>query len=155
MTKYLYTGVLTSLDAVRQAKPKAIYYATRSCWWTHRETDLQTYATPDGHLVPCDPRGGLLFEACGAAEVERFLRAAEQKADHYGIWGLTAFLAAHNDNCVMKTEMGYAPWCFENWDDYNKLLDEEYGQQRVPPPTPHSNQETRPIVGPRQRKESC
>ena len=111
-----YTGAIT-LDQVRAAKPTKIYYGVRTCWWTHNPLHLSKH---QGTGLPCDPRGGVLFET---DKVEEFLSAAEQSPGHYGRFGLQAFIAAHHLNCVIGKD-NPRPWCFPSWDEYNRLIDE-------------------------------
>lgn len=127
-----YTGAIALVN-VRAAKPAKIYYGANTCWWTHRASDLRSTRpatmTIGGRAVkvgplPCDPRGGMLLET---DDVEGFLRAAEKAAEQtpcpYGKHRLLAFMAAHNDNCVVSAT-DHRNTCFASWDDYNRLLDE-------------------------------
>ncbi len=137
-----------TIDDVRKAKPKKIFYGVNTCWWTHDPTHLCSTKTPkltmdNGREIPpaaqglvaietsalkllsliaalpCDPRGGMLFET---DNVEGFLKSAEEHAGHYGKHGLRAFLAAHHANCVVSlTDMRHT--CFEGWQAYNDALD--------------------------------
>jgi hypothetical protein len=118
-----------NLVAVREAKPAKIYYGANTCWWTHDPEHVrQTRAAfavlhpdvPAANHLPCDPRGGVLFET---DDVEGFLAAAEEKPEHYGHHGLAAFMAAHHLNCV-RSRSDPRSWCFREWDDYSRLLDE-------------------------------
>lgn len=111
-----FTGAITSLDEVRAAMPKMIFYGARTCWWTH---DASHLGRLDGG-IPCDPRGGVLFQA---DDIEAFLKSAEESTAHYGKHGLRAFLAAHHSNCVVSAD-DPKPTCFESWGDYNRILDE-------------------------------
>ena len=107
----------TTLEDVRADKPKKIYYSMATCWWTHRAEDLRR--TPKTEM-PCDPRGGMLLES---HEPEEFLKAAEENPEAYGKYGLEAFVASHNDNCVVNTLMGTVNTCLRTWEEYNELLD--------------------------------
>ncbi|MFH1603899.1 MAG: hypothetical protein ABIH03_08330 [Pseudomonadota bacterium] len=116
-----YTNTI-DLAEVRAAKPKTIYYGARTCWWTHDPRHLGRHRSG----LPCDPRGGLLFET---DDVEGFLRATEEEARkppevcQYGKHRLRAFMAAHHLNChVSATD--WRSTCFTSWDDYNRILDE-------------------------------
>ncbi len=100
---------------VRAAKPAMIFYGVNTCWWTHREEDLRI---SNGSTLPCDPRGGMLLQT---NDVEGFLRAAEERPETYGRGGLDAFIAAHNDNCLVS-EDDLRQTCYRSWDDYNALL---------------------------------
>lgn len=102
-----------TLADVRAAKPKKIFYAANTCWWTHDPAHLGR--KPDSGL-PCDPRGSVLFET---EDVEGFLQAAEAHPEHYGKHGLRAFLAAHHQNACLNGR----PWSAGSWDSYNSALD--------------------------------
>ncbi len=105
-----------TLAEVRSAKPGMIFYSATTCWWTHDPAHLGK--TAGGHGLPCDPRGGVLFQT---EDVEGFLRCAEQGPDHYGKHGLRAFMAAHHLNCL-HSEEDPRPWCMRTWDEYNEVL---------------------------------
>lgn len=53
-----------------------------------------------------------------------FLTRAESHPEHYGKHGLTAFVAAHNDNCVVSRS-DPRNTCLQSWHEYNNLLDAE------------------------------
>ena len=107
---------VTTLEDIRRANPQKVYYSVNTCWWTHRQTDLRQEPTSG---LPCDPRGGMVMER---DNVEGFLKAAEENAEAYGRHGLDAFIAAHNDNCVVSpTDLRGT--CLRTWDEYNELLD--------------------------------
>ena len=106
---------LTTLEDVRSAEPKTIWYSVRTCWWTHRETDLRIH--PKGGGLPCDPRGGMLM----MSDAKGFLSDAEANPSRYGKHGLAAFMAAHNDNCVVSSSDS-RNICLESWQEYNDLL---------------------------------
>lgn len=112
MIKIVENITLTDIKATR---PDMIFYGATTCWWTHDPSHLGTNA---GGL-PCDPRGGVLFQT---EDVEGFLRAAEQNPGHYGRHGLRTFLAAHHLNC-QRSEDDSKPWCMRTWDEYNQALD--------------------------------
>jgi hypothetical protein len=105
-----------TLEDVRAARPAMIFYGANTCWWTHDPNHLGRL--PDSGL-PCDPRGGVLFQT---DDVEGFLRAAEEAPDHYGRHGLQAFVAAHHENCTMGDD-DPTPWAFPTWDEYNDAID--------------------------------
>lgn len=118
-----------TIDDVRAAKPRMIFYGANTCWWTHLERDLSLTSSAeieiDGRMVridplPCDPCGGMLLQTY---DIEGFLRAAEASAAHYGKHGLRAFEAAHHGNVVISRE-DQRPTCFESWADYNRVIDE-------------------------------
>lgn len=113
-------GYLThrvALHDVRSEKPSTIYYSTKTCWWTHKASDL--YCSSYG--LPCDPRSGMLLQT---DDVEGFLRAAEEHSSSYGRHGLRAFEAAHHGNVVVSAQ-DPRPTCFTTWEEYNQLLDNE------------------------------
>ena len=68
--------------------------------------------------LPCDPRGGMLMET---PDPEAFLAAAEENSEAYGEHGLDAFIAAHNDNCVVSPT-DHRNTCLRTWAEYNALL---------------------------------
>ena len=111
-----YITKRVSLQDVRDAKPKMIYYGALTCWWTHDPYDLC-------HLtngLPCDPRGGVLMQT---DDIEGFLRSAEANPAHYGRHGLDAFMASHHKNCLVSLA-DVRSTCFETWDAYNDAIDE-------------------------------
>lgn len=118
-----FTGKIGSIDQIRQMKPKTIYYGANTLWWTHRQSDL----CQNGMGLPCDPRGGMLFQT---DDVEDFLKSAEENEKHYGKHGLAAFLASHNDNMVVSIE-DQRSTCFADWDQYNEVLDRQYVDQSI------------------------
>src|SRR5690606_27874496 len=105
-----------TMEEVRANSPSMAFYSARTCWWTTDPGHL--YIHPNGG-IPCDRRSGVLFET---KDVEGFLRAAEENAEHYGPHGLRAFLAAHHGNVVT---VDGRPTCFVTWAEYNALLDKE------------------------------
>lgn len=115
----------TTLQAVKDdiaRDPDAmIYYGVNTCWWTHRSEDLRrikSFEKNEG--LPCDPRGGVLM----MAPALDFIENAEQQPEHYGRHGLAAFIAAHNDNCVVDRKADpLRQWCMRSWEEYNALLD--------------------------------
>lgn len=125
--KIVYKKHIT-LQEVRDAKPKMIYYSVQSCWWTHDPAHLsktgplpEHYRTKysDGSGLPCDPTGGVLMQT---DNVEGFLRSAEENSTHYGKHGLDAFMAAHHlniRNLTLNTS-----WSLRGWKAYNDLIDE-------------------------------
>ena len=108
-----------TLEEVGAAKPGMIFYGANTCWWTHRREDL--YKHPETGL-PCDPRGGMLFET---DDTEGFLRSAEESASYYGEHGLKAFEAAHHGNIIHLHNGWWYPWCFKTWQEYNNLISME------------------------------
>jgi len=98
------------------------YFSVNTCWWTHRSSDLHRHRESG---LPCDPRGGMLMQSSLGA----FVEAAEDNPDNYGRHGLDAFIAAHNDNCVVS-EINPRSACLRAWQDYNNLLDAQYLAER-------------------------
>ena len=109
-----YIVEATTLQEIKHAAPETIWYSVHTCWWTHRSTDLRKL--PNG--LPCDPRGGVLM----MDEGQSFLTSAEANPDHYGKHGLAAFIASHNDNCVVSSD-DHRNTCLRSWQEYNDLLD--------------------------------
>ena len=106
-----------TLEEVRAAKPEMIYYGAATCWWTHDPAHLDIL--PDG--IPCDPRGGILFET---DKVEDFLKQAEANSEYYGKHGMDAFIAAHHLNCIVRDGPNKGrPSCDVSWDAYNEAID--------------------------------
>jgi len=126
----------TTLQMVRDSKPKMVFYGANTCWWTTNPEDLGTTQPrndrfmgellPDPGGIPCDPRGGVLFQT---ENVENFLDTAEANAKHYGPNGLDAFMAAYHGNLMAKSntnpDADWKPWCFASWGEYNVVLDED------------------------------
>lgn len=99
-------------------KTGMIYYGALTPWWS---AELPGYRTGG---VPCDPRGGVLFETDSP---DGFLHTARTSVMHYGKHGLRAFLLAYH-GCVVVDggeKDGY-PTCLKNWDEYNNLIDKTY-----------------------------
>ena len=105
----------TTLEEIKLAAPGTIWYSVSTCWWTHRQTDLRRHPN---HDLPCDPRGGMLM----MGPANDFLANAEANPSHYGQHGLDAFIAAHNDNCVVS-HLDSRSTCLLSWQEYNDLLD--------------------------------
>ena len=106
----------TTLEDIKAEAPGTIWHSVNTCWWTHRSGDLCSVDNkPDG--LPCDPRGGMLMMADGG----EFLAGAEARPDFYGEHGLDAFIAAHNDNCVVSRS-DHRSTCLRTWEEYNDLL---------------------------------
>ena len=108
---------ITTLEDVKADKPETIWYSFVSCWWTHRQSDLRTL--PDNGM-PCGPRGGVLM----MGPADEFLAAAEANPRAYGKYGLKAFMAAHNDNCVVS-ESDDRNTCLRTWPEYNGLIERD------------------------------
>lgn len=117
------TKTLT-LEALIALEPKKLWYGANTCWWTHKPEDLCKH--PESGL-PCDPRGGMLFET---QHVKEFFRKAKLSANEgvYGKHGLQAFIAAHNANCQVS-EQDERRTCETTWKRYNEQIDE---QAKVP-----------------------
>lgn len=96
----------------------SIYYGANTCWWTTDSRHL--YKHPMFPHLPCDPRAGVLMEC---HDPKKFIEQAEQNPEHYGRHGLDAFVAAYHGNVIIA-DNGW-PTCFEGWEKYNALLDEQ------------------------------
>lgn len=108
----------TSLDNVKKiaARSGIIVYAVHTCWWTASWNDV--YKLPELG-VPCDPRGSVLMQT---DKPDQFIAAAEANPDHYGKYGLQAFMAAYHGN--VRVADNHKPTSLEGWEAYNKLIDE-------------------------------
>jgi hypothetical protein len=98
---------------------RMIYYGANTPWWTANDKDM-VYRS--GQL-PCDPRGGMLFQT---DDVEGFLVAASkpENAQHYGKHGIRVFMLAYHGCVVAKTPEGKVlPTCLNSWEQYSELLD--------------------------------
>lgn len=93
-----------------------IYYGANTPWWTADSANLYRGA----HGLPCDPRGGMLFQT---DKPEDFLKAAKDGIAHYGKHGLRTFLLAYHGCVVAKVNGKRLPTCLNSWDDYNNLID--------------------------------
>jgi hypothetical protein len=116
-----------TLDEVRAAKPRMIFYGFITCWWTHDRKHLAVNKSG----LPCDPRGGVLLQT---DQIEEFLdnavfskknlaRYARLNVSHYGRHGLRAFEAAHHLNMRVSVNDKRST-CFTDWEDYNRAIDE-------------------------------
>jgi len=105
-----------TIEDVRAAKPKGIYYSMVSMWWTH----LENARGRTGLGIRCDPAANELMYT---EDVEGFLTSAEESSDTYGKHGLRAFMAAHSSNTSWSVD-NPLQWCSSDWDDYNRLIDE-------------------------------
>ena len=104
-----------TLEDIKKSDPETIWYSFNTCWWTHRSADICTHPK---HGLTCDPRGGMLLEI----PAKDFIDNAESNPSHYGKHGLDAFMASHNDNCVVSYD-DHRSTCLQTWDEYNHLLD--------------------------------
>lgn len=128
---YKITETVTE-ETVRAEQPKMIFYGANTCWWTHDPKHLGS-TQPDGSGIPCDPRGGVLFQTENAA---RFLEKALSKPEHYGRHGLKAFWASHHSNLTTTGKDGVEkPWCFVSWEEYNQVLDQQEDDREKTPVT--------------------
>jgi hypothetical protein len=111
-------------------------YSVHCCWWTSFPEDLgntadfmpgkltlfnrdssETQTDFDG--LPCCPRcGSVLMQA----PLEKFIHAAQENPEHYGHFGIDAFLEAHHRNSTK---------CHQSWLDYNDEI-----WRRLHPETP-------------------
>ena len=139
-----------TLEEILDLKPEMIYYAARTCWWTHdpkhlsilppSESDIQRLAemfrlnssTPEASLDEFLERArnaacGLPCDPRGSVlfqteHVEEFIQTAKNKSAHYGKHGIRAFLAAHHLNCVVGL-FDMRSTSGTHWEEYNKALD--------------------------------
>ena len=140
-----------TLEDVCNSKPQMIYYAAKTCWWTHAAKHLskmpppteeevkraatllrQASRTPDAPIVQFMDRARhsiyrLPCDPRGSVlfetdDVEGFLKSAVENYSHYGKHGLRAFMAAHHLNCVLDLTT-QRPWSGVSWDEYNEALD--------------------------------
>lgn len=116
-----YTPTVT-IEDIRKAKPKKIYYSTISFWWTHNPDHLRKHPTSG---LPCDPRGGMIL----TDNPRCFLRAAETSPDHFGKHGLKAFMAAHHENMALRKDDPW-PGCFSTWEEYNDAIDRREAEDK-------------------------
>lgn len=136
------TAVLRSpqitLDEIKAKAGSArlLVYGANTCWWRILgEGEPIGYERPAPDLgpnpairradgsrlgLPCDPRGGMLFQLDGPEEIRGFIAAAEANPNRYGRHGLAAFVASYHGNVVTSAGL---PTCFRTWDEYNALLD--------------------------------
>lgn len=114
----------TSLEDIKAENPETVWYSVNSCWWTHRQEDVQTLEDVrpmregDPERMPCDPRGGMLMMGSAAD----FIANAEADPERYGKHGLDAFIASHNDNCIIS-RLDPRPYCLSSWGEYNLHID--------------------------------
>lgn len=139
-----------TLEEILDLKPKMIYYAARTCWWTHNpkhlgtlppsESDIKRFAemfrfnssTPEAPLDEFLERArnvarGLPCDPRGSVlfqteNVEGFIQTARDKSAHYGKHGIKAFLAAHHLNCVVGL-FDLRSTSAATWKEYNDALD--------------------------------
>lgn len=111
-----------TIDQILDQHPAMIYYGARTCWWTHDPSHLCSVdGTPNG--LPCDPRGGVLFQT---DDVAGFIRSAQEHSESYGKHAFRAFMAAHHLNCQVSATDPRST-CGTSWDEYNDALDERTG----------------------------
>ena len=141
-----------SLEDVRESGAQKIYYAARTCWWTHDPSHLSQMPAPTEAEIhnlaetmransgrtdaPLDEfllrarassRHRLPCDPRGSVlfetdNVQGFLDAAERNPEYYGRHELRAFMAAHHSNCQRALD-DPRPWSAESWDEYNDALD--------------------------------
>jgi hypothetical protein len=120
-----------------------IFYAVHSCWWTHNPKHLGKASPPKGitvngveiepHLIPVDPRGSVLMQT-REGDALTFIENAEKDPSHYGKHGLSAFMAAHHENCfqaLIETQfkrmgrvvLSKRNWSMDGWAQYNEAID--------------------------------
>lgn len=115
-TAGFYQPTIT-IQQVRDAKPEMIFYGANTCWWTHDPEHLCKHRTAG---LPCDPRGGMLFQT---DDVDKFFESALANPEHYGRHGLRAFEAAHHLNMRVGIR-DHRSTCFQEWEEYNAAIDE-------------------------------
>lgn len=91
------------------------WYCVHGSWWTHRSGDVGARAD---NGLPCCPSGSPLL----MQDLETFMDSAIRNHDHYGRHGIEAFMASHNDNCIVSVA-DPRPTCLRTWDEYNDLID--------------------------------
>ena len=120
MIKLTYAMDLKMLKQLAK-KSKRLIYAINTCYW---KIGNPVYSHPDCDL-PCGPRGEMLLEMDNPNE---FIRLAEENPDHYGKYGLQAFVAAYHGNIIAigndERSMGKIT-SLETWDEYNEVIDRE------------------------------
>lgn len=103
------------------SQSKLLRYGANTCWWGMDDDPWYNTKT-DGSGLPCDPRGGMLFETTHPID---FIHAAEEHVKGggttYGKHGLRTFLLALH-GCVV-TDNG-KPTCFQTWKQYEDLIAE-------------------------------
>jgi len=114
---------------LKKKHPAKIWYGAQTCWWTHRRKDL----CHDGHGLPTDPRGGVLFQT---TSVQGFLRQAENDPSQFGEHGLRTFMAGHHANCHVSVKDKRST-CFESWADYARAINltDRYDREKALPTT--------------------
>ena len=88
-----------------------ICYGIYSCWWCL----LKHHPGYRNGGLPCDPLGGMLLQAPAA----KFIESAENNPEHYGEYGLEAFMAAYHGNVI--TDDG-KPTALKSFKKYNDLI---------------------------------
>jgi len=135
-----------------RAEAKTIWYAVRTCWWTHKPEDVReaTIIAGGGEKggIPLDPSGCPLMFAEGKAK--DFLDSAARNPQAYGKHGLRAFMAAHHRNAFENSskllggkETG-KPTSAKTWDECNAAIDRYDARQGTSP-----FNEYQPVVAPR------
>jgi hypothetical protein len=92
---------------------KMVFYGVRTPWWTFDPDHLYRRLRSG---LPCDPRGGVLWQA---DKPLRFLGEGVADPSHYGKHGIRAFLLAYH-GCVVNNGR---PTCLRTWEEYNDLID--------------------------------
>jgi len=115
MLRFIKQWSLKDLKALAKQSNRLVY-AMNTCWW---KIGGPIYSHLDCNL-PCGPRSEMLLEMDNPLE---FIELAEKNPEHYGKYGLDAFVAAYHGNVIVaKTGL---PTSLESWDKYNELLDQE------------------------------
>lgn len=111
-------------------------YSMLCCWWTSIPGDLGDTQKPrvthydnetgaalgdNSPGLPCCPHcGSVLLQA----PLKEFVKSAEENPEHYGKFGLDAFVEAHSRNSKV---------CHRSWQQYNDDID-----RRFNPPMPEA-----------------
>jgi hypothetical protein len=113
-------------------------YGVHCCWWTTFPEDLGNTAKfmpgkltikgqngqPDTEVdfngLPCCPHcGSILMQA----PLEKFIAWAKKDPDHYGKFGIDAFLEAHSKNTNT---------CHQGWQAYNDDIQRRFNPKEPP-----------------------
>lgn len=108
--------------------PPVIYAATATKFWTHTRDALRHLAR-----IPIEPGarqefrrvGPRLEEISEISDWRGFLSAAEANPALFGPFGLSAFMAAHAENCRHPIEN--IAWSAREWISYNHAVRRAFG----------------------------
>ncbi len=116
-----------TFDGVVTRAAKTIFYGAVTCWWTDDPGDLSKHPISG---LPCDPRGGVLYQTNNVADFFRRVKLNAREGV-YGKHGLDAFMAAHHKNCKVS-ETDDRPTCYTTWWEYNDIIDRQLAKPVVP-----------------------